>query len=83
MHSIYLAVADKHLNTGGILTWIQDNLVVLLLAVIGVFILAGSHKGNFSKVGSTVVVAVIALIFIVGPTLVIGFSQGLSHTFLK
>lgn len=66
------------MNTGGIQDWIIQNIVPIVLLVIGLGILAKSRKGNWSDTMNTTGIAIIGIIFIVGAGGFIVFGREMS-----
>lgn len=67
------------LNSQGLIQFVLQYIVPLLLTVIGVVIIAGAKKGNYSGVMSTTGIVVIGLIFIVGAGGIVLLAKQLSQ----
>lgn len=52
------------MNTGGLVSWIQENIIPVLILVIGASILLLANKGNVSKIVTVVAGVLIGLIVI-------------------
>ncbi len=52
------------LGTSGLATWIQDNIVTLVLIIIAAGVLWAGNAGNISKVVTKVGLAIIGIIFL-------------------
>lgn len=76
---MYTLITALALNTKGIQEWLQTNIVPLLLAVIGIAILARSRKGNWSDTMNTTGIAIIGIIFIVGAAGFMTFGEDMSN----
>jgi hypothetical protein len=58
------APAGPSYGTGGITKWLQDNVVTLLVVLIGVVLLMAAHKANVSKVILTVGLGLVGLFWL-------------------
>jgi hypothetical protein len=59
-----LAARAPTYGTSGISTWLQNNVVTLLIVLIGVALLLAAHKANVSKVIMTVGLGLVALFWL-------------------
>lgn len=66
------------IDSGGIQSWLQDNIVPIMLAILGLVIIGGARKGNLSGNALIALCAVIGLIFIVNPDGVMAGAGALS-----
>lgn len=66
------------INTPGIQQWVAQNIVPLLLLVIGVGIISKARKGNWSDTMNTSGIAIIGIIFIVGAAGFMAFGKEMS-----
>lgn len=71
--------AASGINTQKIVSWVVSNIVVLVIMGIGLMIIMGARKGDYSKVLSTVGIVVIGLGLIGGVT----YLRGLGDFFAK
>lgn len=79
MHTLLATQILADPSTKGAGSWIKDNVVFILLVVIGCVLLTGALRGNFSRVASVFALGIVGL-FWVGLSFS-GKSDGLS-TFL-
>lgn len=61
-HTTFLAATD--VSTTGFRQWINDNIVFAILAVIACVVLAGSMRGNFSKVFTVAGLSLVGVAFV-------------------
>lgn len=78
----HTVLAPMALNSDGIQNWLLSKLVPIVLCVLGLVILAGAGKGNWSKTFSTTGVALVGIIFIVGAGAFVLFGQEISGVVL-
>lgn len=69
---------DASLNTDGIRDWALDNIVPVLLLVIGIGIIAGARKLKGADVATTSIITVVGIIFCVGAGLFVAIANGIN-----
>lgn len=69
-------LAQGEVNTGGLTSWIKDNIFSLIMLAIACVLGTGALKGNFSRVATVFALGLIALLWITlattGKTEVVG-----------
>lgn len=83
IHQAAALVPMADVNTPGIKSWLLTNIVPLIMAVIGLGILASARKGRLSEVLSTATIVLVGLFFIVGAGAMVAFGQTLSELFIR
>ncbi len=66
------------MDSTGISNWILGNIVPIMLAVIGILIIARSKKGDWSGTLNTSGIVIVGLMFLVGAGAFIAFSREMS-----
>ena len=67
-----------NLNTNGVVQWGVQNIIPLLLLVIGINIIAGARKGRLSENAATLTNVIIGAAVIAGAALIYGFAGKLT-----
>lgn len=75
--------AAAQLNTTGAVAWVIKYIVPLILAAVGVSILARSNRGETSRNALTVGNAMLGIMVIAGGALLFAFGQSLVTLLLK
>jgi hypothetical protein len=65
------------LNTNGITNWIAQNIVPIILAIIGVMVMAGAKRGRISDGANTIAIAMIGVILLLGAGAFMAFGNDL------
>lgn len=61
LHQVSAYLADTSVTTGGLKNWVKDNVVMVLILVIGLGLLMRSNKGDHSGVFLRVGLLVVSL----------------------
>lgn len=68
------------LNTQGIVAWLIANVVTLIICGLGVLIIMGARKGDYSKTFNTVGIILIGLIVLGGVAALRAFADNIAAT---
>lgn len=71
------APSGPNFNTNGIIAWVVQAILPILLLVLGVRFISGAKKGRMSDTANTTAHVIVGLIFIFGGAALVVFGQGL------
>jgi predicted branched-subunit amino acid permease len=79
-----IITAAPHVNSDGIVAWGVQNVIPIVLLVIGIGIIAGARKGQMSQNAMTITNVVLGCVVIAGAALFFGFADSIaSFVFAK
>lgn len=75
----HVLAAEPTFNSSGVVTFIITKIVPIILAIIGVFILSQSGKGQWSRALNTSGIALLGLVFLGGAGFLFAFGEGVAR----
>lgn len=74
-----LVVAAPNINSDGIVQWGVQNIVPILLLVVGIGIIASARKGRMSENAMTITNVMLGCAVIAGAALFYGFADNIAN----
>ena len=73
-----ITAAGPNINSHGIVAWAVQNIIPIVLLVIGIGIIAGARKGQMSQNAMTITNVMLGCVLIAGAALFYGFAGNIA-----